>query len=430
MLYALCDFLTKIRRNDMRKRMKRILPLYAVSILISCFLFVSISFSQEMPKPGQVIDKSNYKQYAHVFPEEILPGFENGFGGFWKPFVIKVVESKPASQPKAFLALSEKNRGKYTIDKDGFIAGGYDYIGLPFPGVTPDDKDFGAKFMYNHNYRYYWGDDAVGASRDAEKRKGESVTNLEFDEEMVSFVGRLIDPPKPFYKNPGGIQSTQLLAYTYPSSYRGQVLLTYKYLDQKKSDEVYIYLPTMRRVIRGDASQRSTPIQGTTQAWDDFNGFDGKVQEFTYQFLGQKKVLGCLTSPFTTAVSKKLQAEGGGTLPYSSENWEVRDTYVIEIKAKDPKYPQKTKVVYIDKDTLMILYAFAWDRAEKLWKAWYVNYSANELPNGDKVYTIKGALGIDVQIGYATFFTMDTKSNGNGLKYVDVMPSNMYKKSR
>jgi hypothetical protein len=340
------------------------------------------------------------------------------------------VESKPASQPKAFLALSEKNRGKYTIDKDGFIAGGYDYIGLPFPGVTPDDKDFATKFMHNYNYRYIW-EDSVGPARDAEKRRGESVTNIDFDQQSISFIGRLIEPPKPFFKNPAELQFAQVLAYTYPSSYRGQVLLTYKYLDQKKSDEVYIYLPTMRRVLRGDASQRSTPIQGTTQAFDDFNGgFEGKVQEFTYKFLGERKVMGSLTSPFNIAMSKKLQAEGGGTLPFSSENWEVRDAYVMEINSKDPKYPQSKKVIYVDKDTLMILHASAWDRAGKLWKNWLCNWRTYELPNGDKAHTNVGQLGIDIQVGFATFFTMDNKMVGNGLKYVDVMPSALAKISR
>jgi len=413
----------------MTKRTKRMAMLFA-AFWVCCFLLVSISFSQEIPKPGEVIDKNNYKKYAHLFPEEILPGFENGFGGFWKPFVIKVVENKPASQPKAFLALSEKNRGKYTLDKDGFIAGGYDYEGLPFPGVTSDDKDFATKFMYNYNYRYIW-EDSVGPARDAEKRKGEPVTSIEFDQESISFIGRLITPPKPFYKNPAGLQFAQVLAYTYPSSYRGMILLTYKYLDQKKSDEVYMYLPTMRRVLRGDASQRSTPIQGTTNAFDDFNGgFEGKVQQFTYKFVGQRKVLGCLTSPFNIPMSKKLQAEGGGTLPFASENFEVRDTYVIEIKAKDPKYPQSRKIIYVDKDTLMILYGVAWDRAGKLWKVWLTNYRTYELPNGDKANTNVGQLGIDVQVGFATFFTMDNKMVGNNLKYVDVMPSNLSKKAR
>ncbi len=45
----------------MRKRMKTILVLFAVS-LTCCFLFTSLSFGQETPKPGEVIDKSNYKK--------------------------------------------------------------------------------------------------------------------------------------------------------------------------------------------------------------------------------------------------------------------------------------------------------------------------------------------------------------------------------
>lgn len=65
----------------MRKRMKTTLVLFTVSLIL-CLSVTSLSFGQEMPKPGEVIDKSNYKKYAHLFPEEgWLEGFENGWGG-------------------------------------------------------------------------------------------------------------------------------------------------------------------------------------------------------------------------------------------------------------------------------------------------------------------------------------------------------------
>ena len=86
----------------MKKSMKTILVLFVVSFLTSCFLFTSLSFGQEMPKPGEVIDKSNYKKYAHLFPEEFLPGFENGCGGLMKPISIKVSETKPGASRRHF----------------------------------------------------------------------------------------------------------------------------------------------------------------------------------------------------------------------------------------------------------------------------------------------------------------------------------------
>ena len=42
------------------------------ALLISGFFVVTLSFGQEMPAPGTTIDKTNYKKYAHLFPEEFL----------------------------------------------------------------------------------------------------------------------------------------------------------------------------------------------------------------------------------------------------------------------------------------------------------------------------------------------------------------------
>ena len=58
---------------------KTLITLVAV---ITAVLFVAVSsFAQEMPAPGTTIDKSNYKKYMHLFPEEWAPAFEDGFGG-------------------------------------------------------------------------------------------------------------------------------------------------------------------------------------------------------------------------------------------------------------------------------------------------------------------------------------------------------------
>lgn len=412
----------------MTKSMKTILALFTAS-LISCFLFSSLSIGQEMPKPGEVIDKSNYKKYAHLIPEELYAGFENGWGGFWKPISLKVVETKPASQPKRFLAYSEKNRGKYTLDKDGFIAGGYDYEGLPFPGVGPDDKDFATKFMWNFTYRYMR-DDWVGPMLAYSKRKGEKVFFNVSDEIIVSFVSRMYDEPKPKMKNPVGLQYAEWIRYTEPVNLRNFQMLIYRYLDPKKSDDTYLYLPTMRRVLRGEAGQRSTPLQGLITALDDFQGFDGRIPEFTYQLVKEQKLLAVADSKMNIELVKKMQAQTGKELVFDSDNWEVRDVYVIEIKAKDPKYPQSKTRIYIDKENPTIYHTASWDRAGKPWKFWNFAFAKRPVADGDTASSIEHNFGLDVQFGYGQTITLDFKLNGHGFRYNDVMPSAMTKRGQ
>jgi hypothetical protein len=127
---------------------------------------------------------------------------------------------------------------------------------------------------------------------------------------------------------------------------------------------------------------------------------------------------------------KKLRAQSGKELPYSSDNWEVRDVYVIEIKSKDPRYPQSKKQIYIDKECLAILYAIAWDRAGVVWKVWSYGYIERPLADGDKTHIFSVNYGIDVQFGLATSSFADFKVNGNGFTYSDFTPSALLKIGR
>jgi hypothetical protein len=376
-----------------------------------------------------VIDKSNYKKYAHLFPEEgWLAGFENGWGGLLTPISIKVSETKPGGLPKAYLEVSEKNRGKYTIDKDGFIAGGYDHLGLPFPGVKTDDKDFANKVMWNYEYKYRR-DDSSSPFMGFRRRKGQSVYVFSGDSVYLDCVNRLYAPPKPFYKTPIDIKTVMLLHDKDPGDIKDMIFLSYRYLDPRRSDDLYMYIPTLRRVLRAEAGQRSTPTQGAPQALDDYFGFDGKTFEFNYKFIREQKVLACTESNSSIELAKKVRKETGGGIPVPSENWSLRDVYVLEIIPKDTKYPQSKKLVYIDKEGLGVIYSLAWDRAGKLWKFFVNTYQKVPLPDGDSNMIPQCTISSDLQFGMVQTFYMDNyKLTGNGIKYVDVMPSALIKR--
>ncbi len=410
----------------MTRRITRIWGVIAICFFVSSFLFIALSFGQEMPKPGEVIDKSSYKKYAHLFPEEWLPGFEDGWGGLMKPMVIKVSATVPGGQPKAYLTLSEKNRGKYGIDKDGFISGGYDYTGLPFPDLDKNDKDFTTKLMWNFNYKYRL-DDMKAGSIQYTKRKGESLYWFIMWETNIKFINRLYASPKPFYKTPVNLDWAFILHDTEPADIKDFITLNYRYLDPRKPDDVYLYLPTMRRVLRGEAGQRSTPIQGIPSSLDDFfGGFDGKIQEFNYKFLREQKILALTEANMTVAQGRKEAASGWP--PFPSENWSVRDVYVIEITAKDPRYPQGRKVIYVDKEGLWCLYGVAYDRAGKLWKIFQLSARRDKLPDGDTQMYLAGQISLDMQFGMGTSFYADfLKLTGNNITYADVMPSALIK---
>ena len=414
----------------MGKRTGTFLGLVVGSYLISCFWLTPLSFGGDsLPKPGEVIDQTNYKNYEHLFSEGFVKGFEDGFGGLVKPLSITITEAKPAPFSKVFMEASEKNRGKFSLDGEGEITGGYKYDGLPFPDLKKDDKDFVLKAMWNYNYRYQL-DTESQVVMGFTKRKGESGTWFRANINWMYFANRMYDNPKPMIDTPIGVFKAMVLHYTEPVAVKDTILLTYRFLETKKSDETFIYLPTLRRCLRGEAGQRSTPVSGSIQAPDDFFLFDGRVPDFKYELVREQKVLGLADSKFNVADAKKQNSQGID-VPFFHEDWEVRDVYVIDILAKDPKYPQSRKRVYMDKENYAMYYADAYDRAGKIWKVWTAEYRKFPQQGGDVVPAgIVGVYGMDVQFGMASLGVFDPKKNGRNMAFSDYMPNNLLRMAK
>ena len=168
---------------------------------------------------------------------------------------------------------SAKNKGKYSIDSEGYIAGG-DYAsiaGFPFPDLDPDDKDFAIKLMWNYDYRYKC--DAMHSEfMNFQKRRGESVNISTVESWQLQFQNRLYLDPKPLYETKNGLRQINFLRNLYPPVQKNFMTLLVRYIDQKAADATFLYLPSLRRTLRGEAGERSTPIQSSTQAPDDFEG--------------------------------------------------------------------------------------------------------------------------------------------------------------
>lgn len=392
-------------------------------------IFAASAFAQESPAPGTTIDKSNIAKYAHLFPEQFLPAFENGFDGLIKPIHVNVVETQPRAMYKPFVEYSMKNKGKYTLDAEGYPGPGYTRDGLPFPDLKPGDPDFATKLMWNFEVRYQY-DESFATAKGAsfKVRKGEKLQWTTSHGIDVRFKNRMVLSPKPMMDNPEGVYYAFLYQYLSPVSLRNTMTLTYRYADPKKPDNTWLYLPSMRRVIRAEAGQRSTPVVGSISALDDFNGFDGRISDFTYSFVKEQKVIAITDDKLNhKTVGKRSELED---LPFAYDNYEVRDVYVVDIIPKDPKYPQSKKRVYLDRDTLSPYYAIAWDRAGKIWKVFFMTYRQYPLGNGSNTQALAGYFGIDVQFGMATNWISDFRVNENNFTWGDVTPSSLIKRGR
>ncbi|MFC1494310.1 DUF1329 domain-containing protein [Thermodesulfobacteriota bacterium] len=413
----------------MTKRIRKNGLLFGLTYMFVALCLCGVVSAQgNMPRPGTTIDKSNYNQYKEFFPEFFHEAFTTGWE-LVEPVKITIQATSPNPFPKPFLDATARNKGKYSIDAEGYIAGGeYESIaGFPFPDPDPNDKDFAAKIMWNYDYKYKC-DSMHSEFMNFEKRRGESVTISTVESWQLQFQNRLYLDPKPLYKTKNGLRQINFLRNVYPPVQRNFMTLLVRYIDQKAPDATFLYLPSLRRTLRGEAGERSTPIMSSTQAPDDFDGgFAGRTPEFTYKYLGEKKMIVLADAKLGMKDMRDLEVE---MVPVESDGWQVKDVHIIEITPKDPKYPQGKKVVYIDKEHYWAYYAAAWDRAGALWKVWQtaVNKQANEA--GEAYPYFKGMLGVDTQLGYAVQMFADWGANGENLKESDVSPTSMRRRAR
>lgn len=414
----------------MKNEMKRMRIITVILCLLIGICLAGTASSQEvLPEPGQTIDKNNIENYKHLFPDFWLDAFHTGFDGFLAPLSITVKKTESNPMPKEFMAASDMNKGKYGLDPEGYINGGAyeDIVGYPFPDLDKNDTQFPIKLMWNYDYKYTM-DDMKGKFLNYEKRKGSSMSVSKVENWLISFQGRLYDDPKPLYKTPQKYRSANLMRNLYPAVQRNFMTLLIRYIDQKEQDTTFLYLPSMRRVLRGEAGQRSTPINSSTQAPDDFFGFSGRIPEFTYKLIGDQKAVAMVDSKWNYENMEKKDV--GNLIPIETDGWEVRDVYIIEIIPKDEKYPQGKKVIWIDKETMTGLYAAAWDRAGALWKVWQIPNSRLKNHSGEGTSPYATNLGIDLQLGYCVQMISTWELNGIGVKDRDISPSSMKKLAR
>jgi hypothetical protein len=392
----------------------------AILILIAA----AISCAQEMPAPGTTIDKNNYMKYRHLFPEEFAPAFADGFGSIIAPIHVNVAEKQSGGIPTGYIALSARNKGKYGLDAQGYITGGWAYSGFPFPALDPADKEFATKLMWNYAARYN-GDDRVMRSVNCDRARGGQARWGETETTYLVFRGRIVCDPKPDLDNPEGIYRAIMTRTKSPEQLRNNMNLSFRYADPKKGDTIYQYTTTMRRPMRMEAMQRAATTSTSVNSSDDMYLFDGVVPQFTYTFVGEQTVLG-ITDAKT---DDNLERQKKGDIPFRYDNYEVRDTWVIDIKPKNENYPQGRKRIWMDKEIRQPLYAVAWDHSGKVWKVWLASYKRYATGN-EHFAAFRGQFGVDVQYGTATWYNAIVTPNLCDYEYADVSPSAMIKRGR
>ena len=123
-------------------------------------------------------------------------------------------------------------------------------------------------------------------------------------------------------------------------------------LDPLRQDDLWLYLPSLRRVRRPSSAQRSEALFGQDIDVDSYGGYAGQIPWFEWKFLGKKPMLASLHGENMPPVPCK--GDGGMTF---CEAWEKRpEVLIVEGVPKAEAYAFSKRVIYIDHESFFIVY--------------------------------------------------------------------------
>ena len=344
-------------------------------------------------KPGDRIGPENWWKAQGMVGENLLNRIKQGY-------TLRIKESRSMGVPKEYNAATGRYSGEARLGSNGEL---FNYVaGLPFPDVHLTDPQIGLKMAWNFYWRWIGDDYRTGGGTGKGKivryaiEKDGSERRADVLHHTIKTRGRVSLDAKPGIDGYEHIDWMQLRADEYPRDTAGTTTLEIRYADPKREDDLYIYVPSIRRVRRAPPIQRCATIAPSEFNFDDINSFGGKVTDFNYRFLGRSKMLGNFAQE-----QVPFYRNSGDYLPLK-DGWEIVEAYGLEITPKDPNYCYPRKVIYFDTKAFETFWTMIWDAKGNYWKEQFAFRSPVPLPDGQSALSVGTVVIINVQNGRST----------------------------
>jgi Protein of unknown function (DUF1329) len=373
-------------------------------------------------KPGDVITPNNANQVRDL----VSPGV------YWRTrrgMEMKIVPSERIEWPPPYRDATEKYASQVRLSPDGRTVENY-VAGQPFPFLDTNDPNVATKIVWDNVFRPITTDDydlRYFACMNEYERKTSSAP-APIDEIDVGHyagyneIGRTEVDPLPIdpdYKKTGRYWLFALYPIMSPEGMRGAGFIRYRYANPKKEDDVWAFDTGARRVRRLNEGMMSDAVTGSGLPGEGggnpvifdpnhYSGFNAKVEDYNYRFLGEKDMLGVVNAAHSP--ENTCQTDGGASA--CPENWEMRHLYVVEATPRNSKASQDLQsksVLYIDSEVWFPLYEDSYDAQGNLWQdhLYFLTYRDRPVPDARvAIYPFKrsfvvGSSAVDTQTGMA-----------------------------
>jgi hypothetical protein len=272
--------------------------------------------------------------------------------------------------------MTKANLGKTQLREDGYLKAETWLGGYPFP--QPSGKNKAWQIMYNLEKRYQsWGLDFVILGFNHGYTK---AMQKDFDCDYIvrhhRLAGRCLMEPYGFFdkraKERGEFRAF-IMPFLSPRDIAGMVQSALYFLDPEKADQLYIYIPSMRRVRKLTATDTQDPIAGQDVTYDDNEGFMQKLSPVRYPYKAQVLDEREYLYPICTEDGSIYIKKQGATL--QNLQFQRRPMYVVELTQLDPNYQYSKRIFYIDKETFQHLEVLNYDQKGRLYRTNFLVYS-------------------------------------------------------
>jgi hypothetical protein len=372
----------------------------------ACFcaalLLISVT-AHGADKPYQVTSR-NADEYKSLLPAPIYARVKRGQ---YSLSVVPVDAARfRANYTEGFWRASAANKGKFAID--GATGGLIDVatgaipqrvFGLPFPEVAAGDALAGAKIIHNYRFRRTQADGTIHYFDLSDVTvTGDVIRTVKIFTSERFYVGSTTPAPQPL---PDNTEWRQLAAAVEPKEVEGVGVLTWRFHDWKTWDQVWAYVPSIRRVRRMRTALRSERIPGFEVHGDDADCYDGKVSYFEWKLAGSGEIIGPVGSdtPYAYTLEKESPTRWFMELPYINAVYETpkakgagwftlknvyvrRPVWIVEGTPRDPYYEAGKIVLYIDRELYHGYYKLAYSKAGEQYQTNFCGSAWGRTPDG------------------------------------------------
>ncbi len=195
-----------------------------------------------------------------------------------------------------------------------------------------------------------------------------------------------------------GISYKDIVVMTYPTEIKGLAVLTWTYEDPNKDQNVWLWIPALKKVRKISASEDDDAFMGSDFTVEEVS--TRRFEDETYKLVGEKNFEG-------------YKIEQTGEVKFKD-----KPCFVIEAIPNKPHWYYAKRIVWVDKDTGGEIFEEYYDKKGKLFKTLFREWVWT--PVGNKKYQAQVSLECkDLRTGHRTTILMTDTKYDQGLSEQD-----------